>query len=64
MYDTLGPEAFPEGSTPVSLEILNGGHYYFCAAACEAVRGQPCTVATLRAKRGHACAQKAWLCSF
>ena len=50
---SLGPDAFPAGTTPVSLEILNDGHYYFCGAACEAVTGAPCTIATLRAKRGH-----------
>lgn len=35
----------------VSLEILNGGHYYFVADAYKAVTGKDCPVATLRAKR-------------
>lgn len=43
----------PADAEPVSLEILNGGHYYFCADACKAVTGRDCKVSTLRAKRGH-----------
>ena len=35
----------------VSLEILNGGHYYFVAPAVEAALGRPCAVSTVRAKR-------------
>jgi hypothetical protein len=46
--DRLGAD-----TTPVSLEILNGGHYYFCADAYKAATGRDCAVATLRAKRGH-----------
>jgi len=42
---------------PVSLEILNGGHYYFAARAYETTTGKPCRVASLRAKRGHASAE-------
>eukprot|EP00937_MAST-01D_sp_MAST-1D-sp2_P005192 g5192.t1 len=35
----------------VSLEILNGGHYYFVGEAVEAALGRPCRVSTIRAKR-------------
>mmetsp|Transcript_7325 Transcript_7325/g.16638 ORF Transcript_7325/g.16638 Transcript_7325/m.16638 type:complete len:315 (-) Transcript_7325:114-1058(-) len=42
---------------PVSLEILNGGKYYFVSRAYEKATGKPCKVATLRAKRGHASAE-------
>lgn len=54
---SLPREALLAGEGPVSLEILNGGHYYFGAKACEAVTGKPCRVATLRAKRGHCSAE-------
>lgn len=44
--------ALPEDlGNVVSLEILNGGHYYFVAPAYEAVRGTVCPVSILRAKR-------------
>ena len=40
---------------PVSLEILNGGKYYFSQAAWNEVHPkQPCGVLKLRARRGHA----------
>lgn len=47
-------EAQPQ---PVSLEILNGGRYYFVARAYENVMGSSCSVASLRAKRGHRSAE-------
>lgn len=44
--------ALPEDVTDVvSLEILNGGHYYFVGPAFEEVRGVKCPISTLRAKR-------------
>jgi hypothetical protein len=43
---------------PVSVEILNGGRYYFSQAAWNAVhKDQPCGVLKLRARRGHASAE-------
>lgn len=39
------------GDRPVSLEILNGGRYYFVASAYTSVTNKPCAVASLRAKR-------------
>ena len=43
-------------AVPLSLEILNGGKYYFSAAAWDAVHPgqQQCGVLKLRARRGHA----------
>ena len=46
---TLAPQQL--GATPVSLEILNGGHYYYVAAALTDVTGLTAGVATVRAKR-------------
>jgi len=43
-------------SNPVSLEILNGGHYYYVADAYQAVTNKQCHASTLKAKRGHASA--------
>ena len=44
--------------TPLSLEILNGGKYYFSEAAWNAVHPgeRQCSVLKLRARRGHASA--------
>ena len=39
------------GERAVSLEVLNGGHYYYVADACAGTFGSPCAVASLRAKR-------------
>lgn len=39
------------GERPVSLEILNGGKYYFTADAYASVAEKTCQVASLRAKR-------------
>ena len=39
------------GDNPVSLEILNGGHFYYVSRAYTNVTGKPCPVASLRAKR-------------
>lgn len=44
----------------VSLEILNGGHYYFVGPAYEAVKGKACPIASLRAKRGQDEETGAW----
>ena len=46
--------------SPMSLEILNGGHYYFVAPAFEAVRGTSCPVTSIRAKRGFDDATQSW----
>ena len=47
-----------DGATPLSLEILNGGKYYFSESAWNAVHPSqaPCGVLKLRARRGHASA--------
>ena len=39
------------GASPVVLEILNGGHYYYVAEALAELSGRPVRVARLRAKR-------------
>jgi len=42
---------------PISLEILNGGKFYYTQAACNAVHGRKCNLLKLRARRGHASAE-------
>jgi hypothetical protein len=45
----------PTGPAPVSLEILNGGKFYYCQSAWTNVYpDNPCGVLKLRARRGHA----------
>jgi hypothetical protein len=46
-------------STPMSLEILNGGKFYYAQAAWNAVHADknPCGLLKLRARRGHASAE-------
>jgi len=45
----------PTGPAPVSLEILNGGKFYYSKAAWDAVHPEnPCGLLKLRARRGHA----------
>lgn len=48
------------GERPVSLEILNGGKYYFIADAYERVAKKTCQVASLRAKRRLDPADQQW----
>jgi hypothetical protein len=49
------------GERPVSLEILNGGRFYYLAAAYTSVTDKPCKVATLRAKRKLDPTTKHWM---
>lgn len=53
---SLPPDVLdPSGSAPVSLEILNGGRFYYCQSAWNSVYpDNPCGVLRLRARRGHA----------
>ena len=45
----------PAGPKPVSLEILNGGKFYYTKTAWDALHPQrPCGLLQVRAKRGHA----------
>jgi hypothetical protein len=46
------------GAKPASLEILNGGRFYYCQNAWNAVHPETsCALLQLRAKRGHASAE-------
>lgn len=49
------------GARPVSLEILNGGRFYYMASAYTSVTGKPCRVASLRAKRKLDPTTKQWM---
>ena len=45
------------GTTPVSLEILNGGKFYYCKGAWDSLHPEaPCNLLKLRARRGHSSA--------
>jgi len=55
---SLPSERLAQQPPPVSLEILNGGRYYFVRQAYESVTENKCSTATLRAKRGSSLASQ------